>query len=136
MPEKPGVNRKTRSDDVIFLFSKIRVYRRKSLVLYGMNYTKNDAFTLILKSNFDFKQQKKMKKNDIFFDSQNYIIFDVNVWIFSGTSGYRSQRKLLEARTRRFPITCLKLFDDISNLWPVIWSSDLGYLKKSYLIEI
>ena len=31
-----------------------------------------------------------------------------------------------------FPITYKKPFDDISNLWPVIWSSDLGNLKKSY----
>ena len=36
----------------------------------------------------------------------------------------------LSARTRRFPITCKKPFDDISNLWPVIWSSVLYYLKK------
>ena len=26
-----------------------------------------------------------------------------------------------------------KPFDDISNLWPVKWSSDSGILKKSYL---
>ena len=36
----------------------------------------------------------------------------------------------LSARTRRFPITYKKPFDDISNLWPVIWSSVLYYLKK------
>ena len=53
--------------------------------------------------------------------------------IFSGTSGYQSRRKLLWVRTRRFPITCEKPFDDISNLWPVIWSSVFNYLKKSYL---
>ena len=37
----------------------------------------------------------------------------------------------LSTRTRRFPIACKKPFDDTWNLWPVIWYSDLGNLKKA-----
>ena len=62
------------------------------------------------------------------------IIFNVNIWIFF--RHFRlpvTSETSLSARTSRFSITCKKPFDDISNLWLVIWSSDLGYLKKSYL---
>ena len=65
------------------------------------------------------------------------ILFNVNVW--NSFRHFRlpvTSKTNLSARTRRFPITCKKPFDDISNLWPVIWSSDLGYLKKSYLSSI
>ena len=36
----------------------------------------------------------------------------------------------LSGRTRRFPITCKKPFIDISDLWPVIWSSIFNCVKK------
>ena len=42
----------------------------------------------------------------------------------------------LSVRSRQFPIIYKKPFDDISNLWPVIWSSDLGNLKKATSVKL
>ena len=49
---------------------------------------------------------------------------------FSGTSGYRSRQKILSVHAADdFLSHAKKPFEDISNLWPVKWSSDLGILK-------
>ena len=52
------------------------------------------------------------------------IIFNVKVWIFSGNSGYRWRRKLVQARAVGDFLSYIKKpFDDISNLWslPTAW---------------
>ena len=95
-------------------------------------YTRNDAFHLILMSDFDFTPQK-MKKIDIFFDS--LLFLTLKYYFFGHFRLPVRSDTTLSTRTRHFPITYRKPFGSISNLWPVKWSSVFGILKKCYLRE-
>ena len=112
-----------------FYFEKYAVFRRKLLVLY---------LKWCVESDYEVKfwfQGTKNEKIDIFFHSLSFITLKLEFFFRNFRLPVTSETSL-SACTRRFPITCKKPFDDILSLWPVIWSSDFGYLKKSYLIII
>ena len=111
MPEKPEESQKTvmtvRWCD-IFIFSN-----RPYPDVKRWYYTQNDAFILMLKSDFD-QRIKKMKKNDIFFHSLWFLTLKYK--IFSGTSGYRKWSKPLPRHNFNLCLCPQKKFGWISCL--------------------
>ena len=85
-------------------------------------YTRNNAFHLILKSDFDFKQQKNEKVYNFF----HSLLFSTLKYDFF--SGYRSCLKLPSVHAPNIFISHVKKpFGSNSNLRPVKWSSSFGY---------
>ena len=83
-----------------------------------------------------FRLDTAYLKNKNITSSGRYHWFSVYFRFFRNFLSPVTSETTLSARTRRFPITCKKPFDDISNLWPVIWSSVFNYLKKATLAII